>query len=807
MFRSLGKFITHYWPLVILAWIGGIVMLSWAAPRWGDVARGGEFAFLPENFPSRRAETLLKEAFPNDLLRSTVVLVFQREDNPQGLDDNDLQFIEDVVRPKLEAVAEAEGGLAPLANAEPAPNQGKHSIIAEIRTPADRAIGPLLISNDRQAGLVIVGLTTDFMESRNGPTVARIERLVADLRDQNLIPPGLDVSVTGSATLGRDTLAAQAASAHAAEFWTILLVVVLLLVIYRAPLLALVPLATLAVGVTAAVKCMALLAQGGYIDVFEGLQVYMNVIAYGAGVDYTLFLTARYRESLAAGLNIRDALAEAIEKVGAAIVASAGTVICGIAMMAFAQFGKFHDAGIGISFSLFVVFCAVMTFSPALLRLTGPWAFWPWGPPSPATYPSRCPLPESPVCPPARRTIWDRIGAVLYSHPGTTWLATVGMLAPFAIVAMLNSNNLMYGLVQELPANVPSAVGQRILQQHFPAGIVGPVTLLLENREVDFSSSEGQDLIESLIDQLQENREELRLADIRSVVHPLGVTEAADRGATESATTRLLEQGAIRRRSLNYYVSHATQLDHHVTRIDLILEQDPFARVSIRYLGKIEREVASKLPAPIHADTPILTAGPTASIRDVQTVGRSDRIRINTLVLVVVFVILVLLLRAVAISLYLILSVIFSYLATLGMTFLFFWALDPSGFQGLDWTVPVFLFTVLVAVGEDYNIFLMTRIHEEQHHHGLVHGITVALARTGGIITSCGFIMAGTFSALMTGSLARMVHLGFALALGVLLDTFVVRPILVPAFLIMMAKGYFGSLGKRLVKPRTHAGI
>jgi RND superfamily putative drug exporter len=122
--------------------------------------------------------------------------------------------------------------------------------------------------------------------------------------------------------------------------------------------------------------------------------------------------------------------------------------------------------------------------------------------------------------------------------------------------------------------------------------------------------------------------------------------------------------------------------------------------------------------------------------------------------------------------------------------------MDPQGFAGLDWKVPMFLFTILIAVGEDYNIFLMARIQEEEKVYGPVKGITVALERTGSIISSCGIIMAGTFSSLMAGSLVGMDQLGFALALGVLLDTFVIRPIMVPSLLMLLATGKLGVFSR-----------
>jgi RND superfamily putative drug exporter len=529
---------------------------------------------------------------------------------------------------------------------------------------------------------------------------------------------------------------------------------------------------------------------------FQGIESYVAVLMYGAGVDYCLFLIARYKEEIDAGVSYDEAVANCIAKVGEAIAASAGTVICGIGMMYFAKFGKFHDAGIAIAFGLSIVLIASLTFTPALLRLTGKWAFWPQlrtervsgGWISSSSLWSR--LNEIHWL----QNTWEIVGRALLKRPMTIWLASMAMMLPFAIIGVLFYTHLSYGLLSDLGVNSPSVRGTRAVREHFPAGATGSITILLRNDDIDFSDdTTGLAYIDELTESLHQKKAELKLADIRTLARPLGGNE------------RLMEMPAGGRRrvamqkSLEYYVSEKN-LANHVTRLEMTAELDPFSRDSIDHLTRLENEIRKLLPASLQSKTEILVSGPTASIRDLKAVTDQDQVNIDLLVVISVFVILVVLLRRVCLCSYLILTVLFSYLVALGATYSFFWFTDPQ-FAGLDWKVPMFLFTILIAVGEDYNIFLMTRIDEEQLKHGSVKGIIEALSKTGRIISSCGIIMAGTFASLCAGSLKGMTQLGFALAFGVLLDTFVVRPILVPAYLVLLHSGRFGKIGTWLGGP------
>ena len=866
MYRSLGNWVTRVWPALLATWVIALVILLVSAPAWQDVIEQGEFAFLPEGSPSLASEKLYEEAW-GEPIASNIVIVIERQ--RAALDEADRDFVQNTLKPQLaEILKRVESAQAPAVPVAEAAVEGETTeatigedpeadVPPKAETPEQRiktfasesgSWKNILDSADGRATMVVIELKTEFFDASNTPLIDEIEaliardgrlysqRIVSAGKERPLVPEGLRLALSGSATVGRDMIREGAESSKATELWTVLLVIALLILIYRSPVLALIPLITVAVATEFSLALLALLAQAGWVGLFNGIEVYVKVLCYGAGVDYCLFLIARFKEELDESEDSRAAVSGSIGKVGDALVASACTVMCGIGMMIFADFGKFRQAGVAITIGLTIVLLASLTFTPALLRLCGRWAFWPHVATKKVQNAGGWLSATGLMGSLLRRNffdmIWKKTSELIVSRPGYVLGLSMAIMFPFAVIAIVCFSNLSYGLLSELPQRNASVQGAKAVQQHYPAGIAGPVTILIENKAVNFNEPEGAEPIGELVESLYEKRDELKLADIRSLEHPFGIAvaqrlEAEERGdekapagefegseSTEKPTgiaaifSRVKEAGAgltkasvgrvTQHRVRTRYVSQLGEHNGHITRLDFLSVDDPFSRGSITQLEilkeSVREAIRKTLPEP---DSVVIHAlGPTPSICDLKATTDRDQLVVDSLVLVGVFLILLLLLRQLVVCTYLIVSVFFSYLVTLGVTFAVFWLMDPSGFSGLDWKVPTFLFTILIAVGEDYNIFLMTRIREEQVEHGAVDGVAVALRKTGSIISSCGIIMAGTFSSLLAGTLVGLHQLGFALAVGVLLDTFVVRPILVPAFLVMMYEGQFRKLGQ-----------
>ncbi|HWC90985.1 MAG TPA: MMPL family transporter, partial [Pirellulales bacterium] len=515
-----------------------------------------------------------------------------------------------------------------------------------------------------------------------------------------------------------------------------------------------------------------------------------------AGTDFCLFLISRYREELARGLPRPEALAHALGKVGHAITASAMTTIIGLGMMVMADFGKFRNSGPAIGLCLFVALLACLTLAPALLRLFGSALFWPFGP-----------RPTNEVGDNGQLRVdswagrfWNRLSHAIIARPGLILLASVLAMSTVIVASRREFSgafvHISYNLLGDLDPQRPSIVGTRLVQRHFAPGELGPMTLVAykplpktgqspetdEQREHLFNGAEGERDIARLTKLLHEMP---GVDSVRSIAEPLGGVPGVFNPLSTAGRRKM---AALKNpRTKANFLSQVPRFEGRVTRLDVVLAADPFSRAAAQSLGEIERRVLKLRDDPdsVWHGTEFDFIGVTAGTRDLQAVTQSDETLIQWLVTLAVLGILVVVLRRPLICLYLIASVLFSYYVTIAATQLVFARVYPE-FDGLDWKVPIFLFVILIAVGEDYNIFLVTRVLEEQRRWGLLEGLRRAVVSTGGIITSCGVIMAGTFVSMMTGTLRGMLELGFALTLGVMLDTLIVRPVLVPAFLALL---------------------
>jgi RND superfamily putative drug exporter len=380
---------------------------------------------------------------------------------------------------------------------------------------------------------------------------------------------------------------------------------------------------------------------------------------------------------------------------------------------------------------------------------------------------------------------WVGVADIVVKYPLAILSVCLLILVPLAVVGARTRSN--HSQLADLDPDRLSVVGANVVRRYFAVGELSPAIALIDNPRLDFRSQRGRETIETITRRLLAID---NVAEVRSVTSPLGNAPlpAAGRGLLGGLTARAVSAAAESRHVSTRPTRESDR--NHITRIDVVFKADPFSAISIQALARVYETLrtASSVGQPLEGTVAIGLAGSTASVSDLTRVTTNDERRMYVLVTLGVYAILVILLRRPGICLYLIVTVVLGYLASLGVTDLVFRTLHRGGtpWNGLDWTVGFFLFVILVAVGEDYNILLMTRVVEEERKYGTTEGTRRAVAHTGGIISSCGLIMAGTFGSMLTGSLTSLRELGFALGLGILLDTFLVRPILVPAFVVLM---------------------
>jgi RND superfamily putative drug exporter len=651
--------------VVLALWIVLLAVLGPLAGKLTGAEKNDAQAWLPAKAESTRVLALQSKFQSPNVFPAVVVY-----DRPAGLTAAD----------KAKAAADAQ----------------KFRTISDV-VPGQ--VSPPIFSKDGQAiqTVVPVDLGENGWDKASGKADAMRSIAMANAH-------GMTVHITGPLGTASDSSKAFKGIDSTLLFATLAVVIVLLLITYRSPVLWLLPVICAGVALAASQALIYLLARHAGLTVNAQSAGILDVLVFGAGTDYALLLTARYREELRRHEDRHEAMAVALRRAGPAVIASAATVIISLLTLAIAELNSTKGLGPVLAIGVAVALISMMTLLPALLVICGRWVFWPVKP----AYGS---------AEPTSRGFWARIGRGIAVRPRIVWVTTAVVLGAMALgLTGLKASGLTNA--QSFRGTPESVTGQTVLDQHFPGGGGQPVLVV------------GKTGAAAQLD-----------AAVRSTPGLTGVTQPQIRGAN--------------------------------TWIEATLTAPPDSHAAYNTID----QVRSSVHAVPGADA--LVGGNTAVNLDVQRAAAHDRNTIIPVILAVVFVILALLLRALIAPLMLIATVVLSFAAALGVSSLVF--NDLFHFGGADSSFPLFVFVFLVALGIDYNIFLMTRVREEAKLQGARRAALTGLAATGGVITSAGAVLAGTFAVLGTLPVTFLAELGFAVAFGVLLDAIVVRSVLVTA--------------------------
>jgi len=689
---------------------------------------------LPPDSPFYRALDVYTERFGDKSGKSEVVVVFERPDAP--LSSRDLSDIEELARRMMD------------------PGIGIHADLlpdSTIRTPKSlQEMGDKnpLISKDRKAAMVCLFLPHKDTSGEAARVVDRVHALI----DEYPLAAGLHTAVTGSAGFCRDYLLANERSHDKTIALTVVAVIVVLLLVYRAPLGAAVPLAAIGI-LTVITTKLTVLGEGLGLSTGAAERMFMLLLLFGAGVDYSLLFISRYKEYLLTGRAAREAFVLALDTSLGAIAASAITTAAGLGTLCLARFGIFRDVGPAIVLALLASGLATLTLVPAMVAIIGPRIFWP-------QRPDRDMSGLAGLLPQDRG--WRFLANRVTRRPGWVLLLTLAVLAPPALQATTLS--WCYDAHSSLSAHYSARQGMDIIRRHWSDGEISHAKFLV----VSPASQPVDRWILTSMKLASDLRDTPGLADLRGLSTPLGVRD----GGISNVAALLLGGGRVQSEFLSQ--------DRRAMWFSATLENAPQSPEAMACVERL-RAASEKSLARVAFPAEIHISGATAETMELRDVTQSDFRRVSILSLSVMFLIVAILLRDIVLSVFMVASTVVGYLATLGVSY---WIFTWLGSPGLDWEVQVFLFIVMVAVGQDYNLFFAVRLAQECRNDDVTSATHRALVQTGRVISSCGLIMAATLGSMVVGEVKMLQQLGFALGLGMLIDTFVVRPLLLPCFIV-----------------------
>ena len=735
-FTALGRLTVRYRWLIVVAWALVTVALVLGLPSISSVEKSSNSQFLPANQPS--------------VLAATLAAPFQPTATSQA----------------LLVAASTDGQLTPSDNAAVVRAERAMAGVPLVTAVQDR--GP---SADGRARQVVVDLAVPASS-----TSPEAQRTVAALRKAMASadpPPGLALHLTGAAAQAIDQQNQQSKTQTLTELLSVLFIILLLLLTFRsllAPFVALLPSGIALIAVEPVIAASTHLG----VQVSDLTPVLLVVVLLGAGTDYGLFLIFRVREEIRRGLAPHAAVAYSLARVGESITFSALTVIAALSTVVLATFGLYQGFGPALAIGIAMALLANLTLLPALLAILGKSVFWP-----------RVPVPG-----PVKRGTWGRVAGRVVSRPVLTLVLGVGFLVGLSL-ALLAYSPTGFGS-QSVPASSDSGRGQALLAAHYPAAESDPTNVLFR---LPVSVWDEPSVLDSAARGLRASGQ---FSSVTGALDPNGTTVRPDELAAAHAQLAAAgPAGSLPATPPAGFTGTATAYDAYKASGQFISAdgRTVLFQTALAAGPSTSTTAASAMPDVRAAvDGVARSIGATASgvdgyaavAADVGSLSTNDLVRIIPIVLLVLALLLAIVLRSLVAPLYLVASVGLSYLASLGFAVLVFVLI--GGQDGINFVLPFFMFLFIMALGQDYNILVMTRIREEAHHAPIRIAVRTAVGATGTTVTSAGLILAGTFGVLTATGDTQIVEIGVGLAAGILLDTFVVRTLLVPSAAVLLGR-------------------
>ncbi len=735
---------------IILFWLVVVFAIQAVAPPLSEVTTNEQEDFLPSGAESLRAIQVVADKFPATEGIPAILVVH----GPQPFTPQELAAIE-----RLDGVLRSATAPAPIA-----------SVRSVFSAPQAREA---FVAPDDRTMMLFVTVAGDPADESFGAAVDWIREKAAAA----IAGTALDAAVTGPAGISTDAVRVFTGIDFRITLTTVCLVLVILLVVYRSPLLAILPIVCVSWALLIAQSVAALLADQFGLPLNGQTTGVMSVLMFGAGTDFTLFIVARYREEWGRQPTRWAAMRVAMSHVGPAIASSAGTTTVAMVALVLATYGSFKALGPMLAAAIFIMLAVGLTLIPALAVLLGRAAFWPMNPQQVSGQAS---------------TFWSRVAALVVRRPGMVLGSTVMLL----IVATLGVPTIRpsFNFLEGFPADTDSRRGFEMLQRSFPAGELAPTQVVVTTDDGDvYQHLAALDALATALDS------EPAVLRVSGTTRPFGEALPMSAAALQTAINSLPQevwQGGPPPRNLPpeqqavlgvlFAGQRFVSPDRTTAQLEVVLDNDPYSVPALDQIARLRDIARNAIATTDLAGSEVLVGGQTATQADTRASVNRDAQVVGPIVIVAIWVILALLLRSLVAPTYLVASVLLSFLAALGLSSVIFQ--NVLGHEGVGYQNGVWMFIFLVALGVDYNIYIMSRVREEVGRSGLVAGTRRAISRTGGVITSAGIILAGTFSVLATLPLRDLMQLGFAVMLGVLLDTFVVRALLVPSIVLLLGR-------------------